>query len=205
MLVLHGGGARRDRMMVSPTQLSVLRMVPVARRLARVSPDLAVFRLLNSHRGWDSRRTPLHDVAWALGEVRHGAARDLPVALVGHSLGGRAALLSGDRPGVACVVALNAYLRPPDGGLDLGGRPVLFVHGTQDRIATPGQALAAADRAVRTGTVGFILVEGARHGMLRRHRRFDDAAAHFVGTTLLGLPPEGAVARVLAGEPLVRV
>ena len=35
VLVLHGGASRRRRMMVSPTQLSVLRMIPVARRVAR--------------------------------------------------------------------------------------------------------------------------------------------------------------------------
>ncbi|MCW2761098.1 MAG: alpha/beta hydrolase, partial [Marmoricola sp.] len=34
VLVLHGGGSRRDSTMVSPTQLSVLRMVPIAHRVA---------------------------------------------------------------------------------------------------------------------------------------------------------------------------
>ena len=32
VVVLHGGAARRDRTAVSPTQLSVLRMVPIARQ-----------------------------------------------------------------------------------------------------------------------------------------------------------------------------
>ena len=52
---------------------------------------LAVFRLLNSARGWDTSRTPVDDVRWALDELasRHG---DLPVALVGHSLGGGVAM-----------------------------------------------------------------------------------------------------------------
>ena len=35
VLVLHGGAARRERMPVSAAQLSVLRMVPVAARIAR--------------------------------------------------------------------------------------------------------------------------------------------------------------------------
>ncbi|MFL6171590.1 MAG: hypothetical protein ACJ716_01745 [Marmoricola sp.] len=35
VLVLHGGAGRGSRMMVSPAQLSVLRIIPVARRLAR--------------------------------------------------------------------------------------------------------------------------------------------------------------------------
>ena len=35
VIVLHGGASRRENMMVSPTQLSVLRMIPIARRVAR--------------------------------------------------------------------------------------------------------------------------------------------------------------------------
>ena len=31
VIVVHGGGSRGDRMHVSPTQLSVLRMIPTAR------------------------------------------------------------------------------------------------------------------------------------------------------------------------------
>ena len=58
VLVLHGGAGRGSRR-VSPAQLSVLRMVPVAGRIARAGTGrLAVYRLLNSHRGWDSRRRP---------------------------------------------------------------------------------------------------------------------------------------------------
>ena len=34
VLVLHGGASRGDGSVVSPAQLSVLRMVPVARRIA---------------------------------------------------------------------------------------------------------------------------------------------------------------------------
>src|SRR4051794_24089617 len=87
VLVLHGGAGRREAVPVSPTQLSVLRMVPVARRIGR-SRDLAVFRLLNSQRGWGHDDTPVADVRWALKEVREQYG-DLPVVLVGHSLGGR--------------------------------------------------------------------------------------------------------------------
>ena len=59
VLVLHGGANRPGNPMVSPTQLSVIRMVPVARRVARAGRGrLAVLRLLNSVRGWDAERTP---------------------------------------------------------------------------------------------------------------------------------------------------
>ena len=67
VVVLHGGASRRGRMMVSPTQLSVVRMIPVAGRLARAGRGrLAVHRLLNSYRGWDTSHTPVQDAAWAV-------------------------------------------------------------------------------------------------------------------------------------------
>ncbi|MGI9184443.1 MAG: hypothetical protein ACR2GZ_05680 [Solirubrobacteraceae bacterium] len=70
VLVLHGGASRRTTAMVSPTQLSVLRMIPIARRIAAEARGrLAVYRVLNSARGWDTRHTPVKDVRWALDEV----------------------------------------------------------------------------------------------------------------------------------------
>jgi hypothetical protein len=64
VLLLHGGAARRGNPMVSPAQLSVLRMIPIAKRIARAGRGrLGVFRLLNTHRGWDSTHTPIDDVA----------------------------------------------------------------------------------------------------------------------------------------------
>src|SRR4051794_19356475 len=91
VLVLHGGASRRANMRVSPTQLSVLRMIPIARRIARAGQgELAVFRLLNSVRGWGTSHTPVHDARWALEQIADRFAERLPVCVVGHSLGGRA-------------------------------------------------------------------------------------------------------------------
>jgi dienelactone hydrolase len=186
VLVLHGGANRPGSPMVSPTQLSVLRMIPVARRIARAGRGrLAVLRLLNSVRGWDSERTPVADVQWALEQVRERFG-DVPVSLVGHSLGGRAALLAGGEEAVRSVVALNPWVYGNDSA-DLGGRRVLVVHGTEDRIADPGRAAAVARRLGRTADVEFVEVPGGRHAMLRHGAVFENAAADFVVETLLGI------------------
>lgn len=202
VLLLHGGGSRRDSAAVSPTQLSVLRMIPVAQRVKRAGRGrLAVFRLLNSVRGWDTSRTPVQDVEWALDQVRADLP-DAPVALVGHSLGGRAALLAGDRPAVRTVVALNPYVFPDDAP-DLRGRHVLFVHGDEDRIASQAKAEAVARRLMRTTDVGFVTVSGGKHAMLKHGATFEKAAADFVAATLLGdgrVDSDAPAARVLAGE-----
>ncbi len=200
VVVLHGGGARRGQMAVSPTQLSVLRMVPIAQRIARAGRgDLAVFRLLNSTRGWDTGHTPVDDARWALGEIaqRYG---DLPTSLVGHSLGGRAALLAGDAARVRSVVALNPWVTPDD-HVDLTGRQVLMVHGTHDRVASLDRAENLARGLSRSADLlGFVRVEGGKHAMLSQGGTFTRAATDFVTATLLGRQVDGPVARVLAGE-----
>lgn len=184
VLVLHGGASRGDRMMVSPTQLSVIRMIPTARAVARAGRGrLAVFRLLNSYRGWDSEHTPVADAGWAMAQVReqHG---DLPFGLVGHSLGGRAALLAGAHEGVDSVVALNPWVYPADTA-DLSGRRVLIVHGSRDRVALPARAEAVARNLARTADVDFVRIPDGKHAMLRHGREFDRRAAEFTAESLL--------------------
>lgn len=203
VLVLHGGASRPSSPMVSPAQLSVLRMVPVARRIARAARGrLAVYRLLNSHRGWDSSTTPVMDVAWALDRVAEELG-DLPAGLVGHSLGGRAALLAADRPEVRSVVALNPWVYPADAA-NLRGRSVLIVHGTEDRIASPDHSATVAERLSRTARVGYVAIPGAKHAMLRHGKVFERCASEFVTATMLGTEPTTpAIWDVLAGEAFV--
>ena len=205
--MLHGGGRRRENMLVSPTQLSVLRMIPIAERIARVGRDeLAVYRLLNSERGWDAKHTPVHDVEWALREVHARLGHSLPTCLVGHSLGGRAAILAAGAPEVRSAVALAPWVYPQDGDIPLVGRQVLVVHGSRDRIAKEQYAAAMAERLRRGGAqVTFVRVDGGKHAMLAHHRIFDGLAADFAAATLLGTSNNLIVERALRGEELIKV
>lgn len=203
VLVLHGGASRGEGVRVSPTQLSVLRMVPIAARIAaRSRGRLAVFRLLNSVRGWDATHTPVHHVRWALAEI-HRRFGDLPAALVGHSLGGRAAILSADAEPVRAVAALNPWVYPHDGRVDTSGREFLVVHGTDDRVAEPGRSLAAAALLREGNTVGYVRVAGGTHAMLRRRHLFDGLAADFVARTFLGADTSAVLERAMgSSEPV---
>ena len=184
VLVLHGGASRPGHAAVSPTQLSVLRMIPVARRVARAGRGrLAVFRLLNTARGWDTEHTPVGDATWAVERLAERLG-DLPVALVGHSLGGRAALLAGTADPVRAVVALNPWVYASD-DVDLSGRRVLVVHGTDDRIADPARSRRVADRISRRTDVTWLDVSGGKHAMLRHGPSFERPAARFVVGSLL--------------------
>ncbi|MCW2761122.1 MAG: alpha/beta hydrolase, partial [Marmoricola sp.] len=179
--------------------------VPIAHRVARAGRGrLAVVRLLNSVRGWDSRHTPVDDVRWALRELGEKHGGPLPTCLVGHSLGGRAALLAADQPDVSSVVALNPWVQTTD-HVDLAGRPALIVHGTDDRIADPRRSAALAEQLARTSPVGYLRVNGGRHAMLRHRSVFERAAADFARATLLDADVSGPVAELLEGERVVTV
>ena len=205
VLVLHGGASRGDMMHVSPAQLSVLRMIPTARRVVRAGRGrLAVLRLLNSYRGWDARHTPVEDVRWALREVTERYA-GLPVGLVGHSLGGRAALQSAAQPEVLSVVALNPWLHPAERPVPPRGR-LLVVHGLRDRIAPASRSAAYVERLGRRSRASYLSIPEGKHAMLRGGAEFDRYAAEFAAATLLEPPPRvsGPVARVLAGDTNVQ-
>ncbi len=206
VLVLHGGAARGTPMAVSPTQLSVVRMVPIAKRAARVGRGrLAVFRLLNSQRGWNQEHTPVDDAIWALGRIAERLGGAVPTCLIGHSLGGRAALFAAGHPAVRSAVALAPWVYASDDPPGVAGRRVLVVHGAEDRIARPEPSARVARRMARTADVAFVTVEGGKHAMLRHHNRFDGLAADFARATLLGEPADGVLARVDAGESWVTV
>ncbi len=188
-------------MAVSPSQLSVLRMIPVARAVARAGHRrLAVVRLLNSFRGWDSDHTPIQDVDWALGQLaeRFGAA--MPVCLVGHSLGGRAALCSADRSQVRGVVALAPWVYASDADEAVADTPIVIIHGDEDRVAAPDRSRRVAESLRRRTQVAYITVEGGKHAMLSHRRDFDTLAAHCVAWMLLGEIEDPIVARIAAGE-----
>lgn len=185
VLVLHGGGTRGARAPVSPTQLSVLRMIPTARSVERAGRGrLAVYRLLNSYRGWDAGQSPVADADWAVALLAERFP-GVPVGFVGHSLGGRAALLAGAAAGVRSVVALNPWVYPTD-SVDLGGRRVLIVHGDQDRVASIDKARTVARTLSRSTDVELAVIPGGKHAMLAHGRAYDRRAADFISATLLG-------------------
>lgn len=189
VVVLHGGARRGENLMVSPTQLSVLRMIPIARRIARAGRGrLAVFRLLNARRGWETTHTPVDDAAWALRQLFGRFSRSLPCCLVGHSLGGRAALLAAGMPEVSSAVALAPWVVPAsDRPRDVRGKPILIVHGSRDRVADPSRAAELARRLHDVGgaRVDFRLIPDAAHSMLAHHDEFSRPAAEFAVDTLL--------------------
>ena len=194
-VVLHGGRGRAAP--VRPTALSALRMVPIATRIGHVGRGrLAVVRVLNSQQGWNpADHSPLADLRWTLDQVRDRFGRDTPVGLVGHSLGGSAALAGAGDPSVRSVVALAPWLSGQESTAPLAGRQVLIVHGSVDRVTSPTRSAAFARAAAGVAaSISFVDVAGGEHTMMRHLNTFDGLAAGFVCATLLPPDPDPATA-----------
>lgn len=170
VLILHGG-TTSSRDPVQRYGHPVLRMLPFALSLRRSRSDIAVALMRYAMRGWNgAARSPVADARWALGEIG-GQYPDIPVAIVGHSMGARTALHVMDDPAVAAVVALAAWVERGDPAHGRPGLPVYLGHGTADQVTAPrgSEVMAKALRA-NGAEVTLELVEGENHALLRRAR-----------------------------------
>lgn len=170
VLVLHGGKTV-SRRPTSERQLSYRRMVPIAEALHDAVGDSGapVWLLRNRLRGWNEPvRDAVVDARWALAEVRR-AHPGVPVVLVGHSMGARAALRVAGTDDVTAVCALAPWIEPREPVAQLAGRSVLIAHGNRDRWTMPSASFDYAERARAVADeLGRFEVRGVGHAMLRR-------------------------------------
>jgi dienelactone hydrolase len=168
-------------------------MLPFARSLERAGGPggLMVWTLGYRYRGWNGdEASPVPDARWALEQVRHRHGA-LPVALVGHSMGGRTALRVADDPLVRSVAALAPWLPEGEPAGAVAGRQVLIMHGTNDRTTDPHASQAYALRAP-ADRIGTISVRREGHAMLRRPGAWHRLTTAFVLGSLgcAPMPPE---------------
>jgi pimeloyl-ACP methyl ester carboxylesterase len=98
--------------------------------------------------------------------ARHGAL----VVLIGHSMGGRAALRVAGTAGVAGTVALAPWCPPNEPVAHLAAARLVIVHAERDRTTSPGESLRIAERARAEGAaVCRFVLPGGDHAMLRRY------------------------------------
>lgn len=163
VLMLHGGKPTSARA-VGGRSASWQRMAALHRALAGplAEDQVASWLLRYRERGWNGGVAPVDDARWALAEIRR-THPDIPVVLLGHSMGGRVAVHVADDHSVVGVCALAPWWEPTDPVQTLRGRYVQAAHARRDRITSIRRTSAYLARAQSIG-VDTRLVDMGRHG-----------------------------------------
>jgi alpha-beta hydrolase superfamily lysophospholipase len=185
VVLAHGGQASS----IEPTaaaQPAVLRMVPIAAaiRHALRGSGTVVLRPRFGLRGWNGdQASPVHDLKQALDGIV-GTYGPVPIVVIGHSMGARAAMRAAGHPAVYAAAGLAPWLPPGEPVEQLSGRRVLVAHGTADGITNPQETWAYVQRARTVTQVAAIEVRDGDHPMLRRARLWHAIAAEFARAAL---------------------
>ncbi|MCX4983020.1 alpha/beta hydrolase [Streptomyces sp. NBC_00572] len=185
-------------------------MLPLGRALVRAgrADNLVAHVVRYRGRGWNGADANLaEDASWAVAEAvrRYG---DVPVCLVGHGLGGRAALRAAGHAAVGAVLALAPWLpehdmaAEPEDVRQLVGRRVLLVHGTNDARTDPELSFRFAERAKKSNrdTCRFE-VHSDGHALRQYADEVRALAAEFVLGALFARPVARPVTDAMAAPP----
>lgn len=98
--------------------------------------DVSTWLLRYRHRGWNDASSSVPDARWAIDQVA-AELGDVPIVLLGHSMGARTAVHVAEHPQVVGVVALAPWLTADDSVAPLAGSALAAAHGSHDRITSP--------------------------------------------------------------------
>ena len=134
--------------------------------------ELALSLLQHGQRGWNGTTdpAPVRDARDALADLA-AAHPDVPVVLIGHSMGGRTACRSADDPRVVGVVALAPWLPEHEPNAGIATRHLRVMHGTNDPWTSARLSRAYVERSRPVAaSATWLANEGAGHFMFRHSR-----------------------------------
>ncbi|MGW4755071.1 alpha/beta fold hydrolase [Streptomyces chartreusis] len=193
VLFLHGGSVD-SRARSRSWHPAAVRMRPFVRAVAAAVPDADVLlaEVRYRVRGWNGPDAdPVRDAQRALRELA-AQVGEVPVVLVGHSMGGRAALRAAVAPQVRAVLALGPWCPDGEPVEQLRDKDVVVLHGDRDRITDPAASAAFVGRAGAAGARAHLeLVKGGDHAMIRRGQYWHRTVASNVAGLLAAVPRPG--------------
>ncbi len=178
ILMLHGG-KQASTEPVDGRSASWRRSAAMQRSVAGPAHEAGVstWLLRYRHRGWNGGSGPVADARWALAEVRRELG-EVPVVLLGHSMGARTSVHVADDPGVVGVVGLAPWFPPAEPVQALAGKRLLAAHGRRDRITSYRATQAYVERAREVAAEAELRDMGpVGHYMLRRVPAWNELAA----------------------------
>jgi pimeloyl-ACP methyl ester carboxylesterase len=136
VLVLHGG-TEHSTAEVDGRSASWRRMARLQRDVTPALHDAgaSTWLLRFGVRGWNGGTGKVDDARWALDEIRHHVG-DVPVVLLGHSMGARTAVHVADDPSVRGVVALAPWFPRREPVTALKTKVLRAAHGRRDPITS---------------------------------------------------------------------
>ncbi|MGV3563018.1 MAG: alpha/beta hydrolase [Nocardioides sp.] len=181
-LVLHGG-TQHSTDPVGGRSASWRRMAAMQRRITPRLHEagIASWLLRYRARGWNGQGTGAQeDARWALEQVRTTYG-DVPVVLLGHSMGARTSAYVADDPSVVGVVGLAPWWQPDDPVVALRDRHVVAAHGRTDKITSAKMTRRFLERAALVAaSTDYVDMGRVGHYMLRRVESWNDVAAENV-------------------------
>lgn len=170
VLLLHGGKPRGHDP-VGGRSASWRRMAALQRSISPHAHEagVATWLLRYRERGWNGAGTSAtEDARWALEEVRRELG-DLPVVLLGHSMGARTSVHVADDASVVGVVGLAPWWDRSDPVSGLAGKHLRAAHGRTDKITSARMTQDFVRRARPVAaSADFEDMGRAGHYMLRR-------------------------------------
>lgn len=175
VLLLHGGRPRSIDP-VDSRSASLWRMRALGRDIAAELHEagLAVWVCRFTQRGWNGNGADrIADAREALIAAKQ---LEVPVVILGHSMGARTAVQVADDPSVRGVVALAPWFDPRDSVRALAGKRLVAAHGTRDRITSARATQAYLRQASAVAEVEYVDMGPLGHYLLRGRRQWNAVA-----------------------------
>lgn len=177
VLLLHGG-KESSTQAVDHRSASWRRVAALQRSITPRFHDsgVATWVLRYRRRGWNGGSEVVADARWALEQAR-AELHEVPVVLLGHSMGARTAVHVCDDPAVVGVVGLAPWLPPGESVAPLTGKHLRTAHGSGDHITSQRATRAYVARASEVAASATLRDMGrVGHYMFRRVVAWNDAA-----------------------------